>query len=135
MAKSKRKAGNSALLSFTLEELQDKAVPVAVEHVSNDGRRVHRQLHHFAPSPKKMRAEENLDLSWAPFNEDEDLGLPDSEHEEEEKIKPRAKQYLSSVSHPFSYWGYIVTDFSSLGRASKVVETFQRRIPCRAITP
>jgi hypothetical protein len=67
------------------------------------------------PSLKKMHVEENLDLSWAPFNKDEDLGLPDLEHKEEEKIKPRAKQYLSSVSHHFSYWGYIVTDFSLLG--------------------
>jgi hypothetical protein len=111
MAKSKRKAGNSALLSFTLEELQDEAVPIAIERVSNDGRRVHRQFHHFAPSPKKTRVEEHLDNSWAPFNEDEDLGSIDSEHEEEEKIKLRAKRYLSSVSHPFIYCGYIMTCF------------------------
>ena len=118
MAKSKRKAGNSALLSFTLEELQDEAVPIAIEHVSNDGHRVHRQFHHFAPSLKKTRVEEHLDNSWAPFNEDDDLGLNDSEHEEEEKIKPRAKRYLSSVSHPLIYCGYIYHDLFLFHRMS-----------------
>jgi len=73
MAKYKRKAGNSALLSFTLEELQDKAVPIAIKCVSNDGRCVHCQFHHFAPSLKKTHVEEHLDNSWAPFNEDEDF--------------------------------------------------------------
>ena len=91
MAKSKRKKGNSALLSFSLEELQDEAVPIAIEYVSNDRRRVHRQFHHFAPSPKKTRVEEHLDNSWAPFHEDKDIGSIGPEHEEVEKIKTRAK--------------------------------------------
>jgi len=50
------------------------------------------------PSPKKVQVEEHVDNSWVPFNnngEDDSIG---SDLEEEEKIIPHTKRYLSSVS-------------------------------------
>lgn len=100
--RGKVKYGNAINLSFTLDELNENASIVAIDRVSMDGRRIYRQTQHVAPSPKKQRLEYPQDL------QDEDNGRSafdfdisedpvDVNSDEEEKIKPRAKRYLSSV--------------------------------------
>jgi hypothetical protein len=97
----KVKYGNSISLSFTLDELNENVSTVAIERVSADGRRIHRRDQHVVPSPKKRRVEV-LPLDDVLNHSGDGLFSDDADDSadvgpEDEKIKPRAKRYLSAV--------------------------------------
>jgi hypothetical protein len=101
--RKKAKYGNSISLSFTPDELGENVSTVAIERVSTDGRRIHWSTQHVVPSPNKKYSEGQPAFQAGSFSDglptfDSDFSYDAVESEDEkERIKPRAKRYLSSV--------------------------------------
>jgi hypothetical protein len=114
--RKKVKHDHSVNMSFTPDELHEDVSTVAIERVSTDGRRIHRSTQHVVPSPKKKRSEGQTAFQAGPFFD----CLPDFDNDpvgsenEDERIKPRAKRYLSSVLFiflAFIFWVPMLTIF------------------------
>jgi hypothetical protein len=126
--RKKVKYGHSVNLSFTPDELHENVSAVAIERVSTDGRRIHRSTRHVVPSPKKKRTEGQTAFQAGLFLD----SLPDFDNDpvgsenEDERIKPRAKRYLSSVLFvflAFIFWVLMLTILIGLGQSVARVAT------------